>query len=304
MNRFLLTTCCAAMALLAGCKQVSTDAKKTVASTPPGVSKPALWVVKDSDTTIYLFGTVHVLKPDVKWFDGEVKTAFDSSQEAVFELIDEEDPKNMGTVMKMAIDPDGPPLTQKLEPAKREAYIKAMQSIGVPHAGMEQFEPWFVTVTASMMPMIKEGYDPKMGVDKVLQDAAKKSNKKLVGLETTLQQIGFFDTMDEKDQIAMLNEAVKQMADGPKIINDMVGSWKSGDIVQLAKLMNAGMGSQPAIEKILLTDRNAKWAQWIDDRMDKPGTVFIAVGAGHLAGKNSVQDFLKARKLNAERIKR
>ncbi len=307
MTKVLFATCCAALALLSGCKQnnaATAPAAKTAAVAPIGSAKPALWVVKDADTTIYLFGTVHVLKPETKWFEGEVKTAFDASQEAVFELIDDEDPKALGEVMKMAIDPDGPPLSQKLGVKEREAYVKGMKDLGIPHQSMEQFEPWFITVTASLMPVIKEGYDPKKGVDKILIESAKKSGKKLVGLETTLQQIGFFDTLDEKAQIAMLNETIKQLPEGSKIINGMVNSWATGNVNELAKLMNAGMGNQPVIEKRLLTDRNANWAQWIDDRMDKPGTVFLAVGAGHLAGKNSVQDFLKSRKLIAERVKR
>jgi uncharacterized protein len=53
----------------------------------------------------------------------------------------------------------------------------------------------------------------------------------------------------------------------------------------------------------LLTQRNANWAKWIKERMARPGTVFVAVGAGHLGGKSSVQKLLKKQKLKAKRVR-
>ena len=49
----------------------------------------------------------------------------------------------------------------------------------------------------------------------------------------------------------------------------------------------------PELAQVLLIQRNGNWAKWIKDRLARPGTVFVAVGAGHLAGKGSVQDQLK-----------
>jgi uncharacterized protein len=266
-------------------------------------AKPALWVVKDKDTTIYLFGTIHALRPNINWFKGPIKKAFDASSETVFELIDDENPANVKMMMEKGTDPDGPPLSKKLGTGKTEAYIKAMTDLGLAYQGFEGFEPWFVSMTASILPLIKGGYDPNSGVDKVLETAALKAGKKQIGLETMALQIGFFDTMPEDMQIAMLNEAIKEMPNALSSIDAMVDTWVKGRPDLLAVEMNKGLVTLPGVEKILLTDRNARWAQWIDDRMDAPGTVFIAVGAGHLAGKDSVQDFLGARKFKVKRVK-
>jgi uncharacterized protein YbaP (TraB family) len=83
----------------------------------------------------------------------------------------------------------------------------------------------------------------------------------------------------------------------------MVNSWAKGDPTGLDASMNEGLKDFPKMRKLLLTDRNVTWAKWIDKRMDQPGTVFLAVGAGHLAGKDSVQNMLKAYKIKAKRVK-
>ncbi len=266
-------------------------------------ARPALWIVKDKDTTIYLFGTIHLMRQNTNWFRGKVKSAYDDSSEVVLEIVDGEDPQVAGMTMQRAIDPDGPPLTKKLGEKGAKNYEAMMKTLGLPVAAFEKYEPWFVSVAVSILPMQRAGYDPNSGVDKILFNAAKKDGKRLIGLETTDQQLGFLDGMPEDQQVAMLNEAIRQAPDGEKIIDSMVDAWAKGDIEKLAKLMNAGMKATPQLEKALLIDRNASWAEWIDNRLDQPGNVFLAVGAGHLAGKNSVQEFLKLRKIKVARLK-
>jgi uncharacterized protein YbaP (TraB family) len=116
------------------------------------------------------------------------------------------------------------------------------------------------------------------------------------------EQIGFFDTLPEDQQIKFLNSAVSEMPKAKKVVSVMVGSWAKGKPDTLAAVMNDGMNTMPEIKKVLLTDRNQRWAGWIAKRMEQPGTVFVAVGAGHLAGKESVQAMLKANHLEAVRI--
>ena len=94
---------------------------------------PAIWVVKDPDTTIYLFGTFHALDGKSDWFNDEVKTAFDQSQEVVLELPPMEDKAALQPViMKYALDTTGKPLSEKLSPAAKEKYTKALGELGAP----------------------------------------------------------------------------------------------------------------------------------------------------------------------------
>lgn len=274
------------------------------AAAPTKDADPALWVVKDADTTIYMLGTVHVLKPGLTWFDEAVKDAFDKSDEMVIEVIQPTDQEAaMKVMMPLAIDPDGPPLTEKLPAASRPKYAAAMTSLGMPPAALDKFEPWYVSVVLGLLPLQKAGYDPASGVEMQLTDAAKAVNKPVSALEGFEEQLGFFDTMPESDQIGLLVATVDEFGEVETTLDRMVERWGAGDSDALAKEMNDQLGKLPNVEKILLTDRNDRWADWIKARLDKPGTVFMAVGAGHLAGKNSVQEALTKRGIKTGRVK-
>jgi uncharacterized protein YbaP (TraB family) len=263
---------------------------------------PALWVVKDDDTTIYLFGTVHVLKPGLSWFDEAVKAAFDKSDEVVLEMIEPDAATMADIVMRKAINANGDTVTEALPADKREAYAKALADVGVPAAMLDHFKPWYAAVALSVLPLKKLGYDPESGAERTITAAAKASGKELVGLETPEQQIGYFDALPKELQVKFLVSTLNDYAKMGSELDKMVASWAAGDPDTLGKTMNEGMRETPEVGKILLTDRNARWADWIDQRMAKPGTVFIAVGAGHLAGNDSVQAFLARHKLTATRV--
>ena len=264
---------------------------------------PALWVVKDADTTIYLFGTVHVLKPGLSWFDEAVKDAFDKSDEMMLELVMPEDQAAIAkTMMPLAMDTTGKTIPSRLTADELKAYQAAMVSVGVPANAFDSFEPWFPAMTLSVLPLTKLGYDPEQGAEKLLTKFAKDSSKPVSGLETLEEQLGFFDKLPETQQVAFLNSVVKDMDKLGPMLDKMVVLWAKGDPVGLAVAMNESMAATPELATMLLYDRNQRWADQIKTRMDKPGTVFIAVGAGHLAGDKSVQDYLKTRGLTATRV--
>lgn len=282
-----------------------------VAAAPPAPASasipadPALWVVKDEDTTIYLFGTVHVLKPRLSWFDSAVRAAFDKSGQLVLEIPLPDPAEAQKVILPLAVDASGKTLRSKLTEGERKEYEAAMGKLGLPPAALDQFDrlkPWFAAVTIAQIALQKAGYSPDEGAEKALNAAAGTAGKPVSGLETLQQQLGYFDTLPEKDQIAFLMSGVRDLDTFGALIDGMVERWKAGDADGLSKLMNRDVSSQPTLYKVLLADRNARWATWIDNRMKTPGTVFVAVGAGHLAGKDSVQAQLTKYKLKAVRI--
>ncbi len=264
---------------------------------------PALWVVKDADTTIYLFGTVHVLKPGLSWFDEVVKAAFDKSDEVALELIEPDAAAMQALLFKTAVASGGPSLTEKLPADKRAAFAKELADLGLPPAGLDRYEPWFAAMTLSVAPLQKLGWDPNGGAERTITNAAKAAKKPLIGLETAEQQLGYFDTLPEALQIKFLTSVIDDYAEtGPKL-DKMVALWAAGDSDALGRELNAEMRKTPEIGNVLLAQRNARWAEWIEKRMAKPGTVFLAVGAGHLAGKDSVQAQLARHGIRAVRIR-
>jgi uncharacterized protein YbaP (TraB family) len=263
---------------------------------------PALWVMKDEDTTIYLFGTIHILKPGLSWFDEEIKAAFDKSDELVTEIINDDPEAIRAKSMALGVNAAGPGLSEKLADKDRAAYQAAMKELGLPVEAFERLDPWMASMVLAMLPLVKRGYDPNAGADKVLEASAIAERKQRSALETIDEQLSIFDSMPAESQIALLNAMVAELPKVETMIAEMVGSWATGKPDELAALMNRSDSMTPELNKLLLTDRNARWAEKLDARMDRPGTVFVAVGAGHLAGKDSVQDMLKARGFKVERV--
>jgi uncharacterized protein YbaP (TraB family) len=270
---------------------------------PPPVTDvdPALWVVKDADTTIYLFETVHILKPGLGWFDDGVKEAFDKSGRLVLELVEPPVAETQALFGKFAIDQQGKTLRSKLSDADRATYDTAMGKLGLPVAALDPFDPWAGAMTLSLLAMQKGGFDANSGVEKQLSAAAKVSNKPIIGLETMEFQLAVFDTLPEAEQIKFLVETAKLIDDAGSTMDKMVEMWAAPNPEKLGQLMNEGLTSR-SLYDALLTSRNANWARWIAVEMEKPGVSFVAVGAGHLAGPTSVQALLPAYGLSASRV--
>ena len=263
---------------------------------------PAMWVVKDKDTTIYLFGTVHALDGKKDWFNEEVKTAYDQSKEVVFEIVMPDQAKAQAVVMDRAVDKSGTTLSSRLSPEQLKIMQAELASVGAPATALDTFEPWFAATQLAMIRYAKKGFKPEHGAEAVLRAAAQKDGKAMGELESFDWQMNLFDTLPPKLQLDMLTGYLDELEKGDEIITKMMDSWSKGDINTLADVMNDALKDSPELSKMLLADRNARWAEWIDTRLDKPGTVFMAVGAGHLGGKDSVQDYLAKKGLRATRV--
>lgn len=262
---------------------------------------PALWVVKDADTTIYLFGTVHILKPGMGWFDDGVKTAFDASDRLVLEMVEPPVAESQAIFMKVGIDQTGKTLRSKLGDPERATYDAAMGKVGLPVAALDPFDPWAAAITIQVLAMTKSGFDINSGAEKQLTAAAKAANKPIEGVETMAYQLDVFDTLPVADQIAFLNESTQGIDDLPTGMDRLVELWAQPDPEGLALAMNEGL-TNPTLYNAVLTKRNANWAKWVHAEMDKPGTTFFAVGAGHLSGPTSLPNLLAAYGIAVQRV--
>lgn len=292
--RALPRTIAAALLMIGGVAQARTAETAT----------PALWQVKDADTSIYLFGTVHVMKPDIDWFHADIKRAFDRSDTLVLEIIEPDDPQAIGATMAgMALAKDGVKLSDRLTPEARVKYQAAMEANSLPWQTFDMFNPWMSGMALSVAPLEKLGYKNDLGAEKILRSAATGAGKKVEALETVEQQIGFFAGLPMEQQLQFLNATVDGLPDMEKEFGDLLRYWQAGQPDRLAASMNESLEATPELAQVLLTGRNANWAKWIKARLGQPGTVFVAVGAGHLAGKGSVQEQLKALGVRTKRLK-
>lgn len=267
----------------------------------PPENRPALWKVADADTTIYLFGTIHALPPNVSWYRGTIAEAFEGSQEVVTELGEPDLAQMQESLLARAVLPEGQTLRGLLSPEERTAYEQALASLDLSPVLFDRFEPWSPAIVLALVPLQRAGFAQETGVESQLIARAKALGRPLSGLETIDYQLGLFDSLSPEAQKHYLMEVVKAIPTVVQDIQPIIEAWKAGDADRLAQLINAEQDN-PALAEALITNRNKAWADWIKARLDKPGRVFVAVGAGHLAGPGSVQDQLAAQGVTATRL--
>jgi uncharacterized protein YbaP (TraB family) len=269
----------------------------------PAMAEPALWAIKDKDSTIYLFGTIHVLKPDTKWRSPTIDKALNDSGDLTIEVLGADDPAAMQPlVLKYGVD-QTTPLSKKLAPEDLKRIQVLAQGAGVPPQALEIMRPWLASISLAMLPIMKAGYDPKSGVEQVVQAQMKAAGKPAASLETLDQQIRFFADMPTKVEVEMLKSTLDDAEEGPAKIDKMVTAWASGNTKALETEFVTEMKADYAdVYDVLITDRNVAWSKQLKTKLDGKGVSFVAVGAGHLVGPDSVQAQLAKLGIKAERV--
>ena len=236
-------------------------AAAAVAQPPAPQSSPAMFVVRDADTTVYIFGTFHALDGRGDWFRDRVRNAFDASGELVLETVIPEGPVAFGPVR-------GQPLS-----VTPSASFLATTRMAI-DAGKSQ------------------GMQVGNGADNVLRHVAEAQGKPVEGLETLELQMSMFSRMPAAGVQAPRDgepvEGADPKAGMSRVMADMQSAWKRGDQTVFVRILDQLEKGSPQTYRMMFTERNARWADWIAGRMQTPGTVFVAVGAGHLAGKDSL----------------
>lgn len=253
------------------------------------VAEPALWKAQGPRATVYLFGTVHVLKPDTVWRSPKIDAAFQASRSLTEEVVDADDPAAaQPLIQKYGSDP-AHPLSSKLDAAGRAKLAAVIAPYGLTPAQLEPLRPWLASLTLSILPLARAGYDPKSGVDVKLKALAAEQHKPLEGFETLAQQIHFFADLPQALETDYLLDTLDEASKGTRELDDLVAAWSAGDVDRIGALLNADMREKyPELYRILLVQRNAAFARQIETLLKGEGTYFVAVGAAHLAGGDSV----------------
>lgn len=264
-------------------------------------ASPALWAVTDADSTIYLFGTVHVLRPETAWRTPQVEAALAEADEIWLEIANIDDAAAAMPLM-MQYGRSDTPLSSLLSEKENGMLAQAGAAIGMPAPAFEGMQPWSAALIVSVAGLVQAGFDPESGVDRLIKAAADSAGLPVRGLETMEQQIRFFAELPQEVQLQFLRQSLENFEDAPRELDALVAAWAVGDVAELESLMVEEMQAQwGALYEVLLVRRNADWADQIQTLLEGEGVSFIAVGAAHLAGEDSVQAMLAARGVEVAR---
>jgi len=260
----------AILSLLLGASIAATSLPPVAPSRPTAAAEhPALWVVNDDDTIIYLFGTFHALDGNSNWFEQAVKTAFFASDELMLETL---------------VPKPGAPLPSAFGPG---AGASAMAPNG-PVAQLAPSASFLATTKVVMNAGRSKGLSTDNGADAVLRDVADQYGKPVGGLESFQYQLRMFNSLPSAGAHPAPHS--KEAGALAGMLSQLESAWNRGDIDgTFAPLMMQMRAQSPQTYKMMFVERNGRWAQWIANRLKTPGTVFVAVGAGHLSGPDSVQ---------------
>jgi len=265
-------------------------------------AEPAMWVIRDKDSTIYLIGTLHLLQHETEWNAAKVRKAVTESSELWLEVAEIDDQASaLPLIAQYGMDPKKT-LSSKLDGAQKEKLIKVAAVYGVPLESLEPMKPWMAALTLTVLPWLKAGYDPNAGVDHVLKAQAEKEGDKIYGFETAEEQIRFLAELPESEQIVFLEQTLTDVEKGMTQIEKLAKAWIDGDNETIAAFLVKELKQEaPVLYEKLVVQRNIAWSKKVAGILNGSGVQQIAVGAAHLVGPDSLQVQLAKRGIKVER---
>ena len=252
--------------------------------------KHFLWRVSKGGNTLYLAGSVHVLRPSDYPLPDVMEKAFAGSVGLVEEIdLADTDPESTQLdVLKLGSYPEGKSLKSTLPSDVYAKVSKQAGALGVDMAVLDSLKPWLVSVTLLEAQLAKSGYSPADGADMHFSEEAQASDKPVIGLEEVRYQLGLLAGLSDQSQQALLLQAVDESAGFDTEMQQMITAWHTGDTGILEKTLSQDFGGYPDVYRSVLVDRNQAWAPKLEGLIGSGKQYFAIVGALHLVGPDGL----------------
>ena len=263
-----------------------------------------VWAIRGEHNTVYLAGSVHLLKAQDSKLPAAFDRAYASAKGLVMELdMDSLDPSAAaGWMLENGMNADGEGLETIAGPARYQQIATEAKRLGMPKELLDQFAPWVVGMELIELQYAQLGYDANSGVEMQLDQRAKADGKPIRGLETLEEQLGFLGNMSMPDQLKFLDMTIAELHDTNGDTQSVVTAWRTGDAGKLAALLSDEYKSFPALYRMLVSERNRRWVPQIEKLLKEPQDAFVVVGALHLVGDGGLLELLRRDGFKAEQL--
>ena len=268
----------------------------------PAFAEPPVWVVRDDNSTVVLFGSVHVLPEAIDWRSPVLVEALGRADDLWFEIAlgPESDAEVSRRILLAGLLPPGQSLLARLPPADAARLIRIAQSLNLYEPGLDRLRPWLAELTISLAVDARAGAFIENGVERRL-NADTPASVPRRALETVEDQVAILAGASEGGQIASLSETLREVEDDPGLFSRIVGEWQAGDVTGLTDHAVTPLRTgAPEIYERLIVRRNRAWTAQIRQRMAGVGVTVVVVGVGHLVGPDSVPAMLRAQGFTVE----
>ena len=266
--------------------------------------KSCLWKVQSEKNTVYLLGSVHILKQENYPLKKSIEQAFDDVQKLVFEIhLDSAETLSVQMkILSKGMYSDGSTLQENIDEETYSLVTEKAEELGLGIEQMSRFKPWFVTVTLITLKLQKLGFDPNYGVDKYFFKKAKEAGKEIAGLETVEYQIDLFDSLSKMNQKDLILQTLKELDVLEEEIDDLIDAWRMGHSVKLEDMVLKSFKEYPEIYRKFIYERNISWLPQVESLLKINKNVLVIVGAGHLLGNDGIISLLEKRGYSAEQL--
>ncbi len=300
MKKILKSTAALGAALLAGLSLAGAATAQTDYAAIE--ASPALWSISDEDSTVYLFGTVHILPPELTWRTPAVDAALEGAEIVYFEadaLSPEAQAQTQALIPQLGLNEPGVTLSSLISDEAKAHMATIAERIGAPAdvlaAQMDPLKPWLASLSLAVLQIQAGGYDPASGVESKLTADAREAGKAFGYFETVEEQLRFFADMPMETQIADFEVGIAQMVEDPDMLTELVQAWAAGNMETLDRVFNEDMREASAdLYQTLIVQRNQNWIPQIEAALASDQDAFVAVGAGHMPGESGVIALLEA----------
>jgi uncharacterized protein YbaP (TraB family) len=263
---------------------------------PAQVDRPALWKIAGPKSNVYLFGSFHLLPPDVSWKTEAVERALEEASVVVFEtdLAAAQRPQTMqALIASYCVLPPGETLASVLPAGTYAAFERSASELLLPPGPLAPFRPWLAALLLSVQFVVSQGLVPSNGVDQQIMAWAQARGKTLGALESNETQIRVFADLTRDQEIELMAVTLRQIREMPQRLGELLTAYRSGNVAALEKTLNEGINEFPALRRRMIDDRHERWLPQIESMIADGRTHMIVVGAAHLAGHDSVVALLR-----------
>lgn len=267
-------------------------------------SRHSLWKVEGTNNTVYLLGSIHLLKEDNYPLPAPIEAAFSNSLIAVFEadVSRMQQPESQLKLMTKARLPAGETLKSQLSSETYARFEEHLKKLELPEMVFAQLKPSLAAITLAMLELQKMGFDPAHGVDQHFYNRARQDGKTTEALESVDFQIDLLTNFTKEEGELLMKTTLKDIENTQKMYDEIVQAWKTGDVDAMEKLINEALREAPAIARRLLTDRNHNWVPKIREMLKGGKPAIVIVGAGHLVGPEGVVALLRQQGLKVTQL--
>jgi hypothetical protein len=255
----------------------------------------ALWELHGKHNTVYLLGSIHVLRQSDYPLPPVMLDAYRDAKSVLMEVNLQEisSEQVQSEMLGSAVLPEGKTLPGVLGSARYGRADVLAHEVGVELSLFDQFAPWFAAEAISQVQLTQLGFQPEAGIEMYFMERARNDGKSVAGLETVHDQISVFQNMSLDTQAEYLVSSLEQAHDLPKEVDSMVHAWQRGDTQWFANQLKSDLGKDPRLYESVLVARNRKWVPKIEALLNDDKNYLVIVGTGHLVGQGSVIDLLK-----------